>query len=724
MLRRLRCWFRDQPIRKKLFVAYAAAFTLLLTAGGLATDVLVRRSLEQSIEGALEKSTTSILHLLETALNGSIRNYLRGVADQDLAVVAGLQERVRRGELAEDDARSRAKNILLSQHIGKTGYVCVLDSAGTMRVHPNPELVNRNLSEFKFVQEITARRSGYLEYVWQNPGESTTRPKAMYMVYFEPWDWIILATSYRDEFRDLINLDLLKDSILALRLGQTGYSYILDLKGNILVHPYLAGRNIHELPNQRTDFFDEMVRRRKGTLTYFWKEPGEDRSGEKLVFFNELPEFDWIVASAIYLDEVYAPLRRVRALFLFFIGAALAVLLVLTYRIGATITRPLARLMARVAPESPEEERARGDEVARLAACFDAYVRRLKAEVTERQQAQKALTRSEETFRKAFAASPHGLCILALDDGRVLHVNDPFLRLIGSDRGDASMSIRAELDLDPEAPEGRSPWDALKQGEALAPRDVTFREPGGEPRVANLSAEAVEITGEPCVLLTLEDVTERRQLEREVIEAGDRERARIGQELHDDLAPHLVGIDAVAKLLADRVTPGAPEFSSARKIREWIGEAVTKVRALSRGLCAVHLAGNELELTLREMADDVTSVHGVTCVVRVLGDVPPLKAPTVTQLTYIAREAVHNAVKHARPRQLAIVLEAHGAGVRLTVSDDGIGFDTSAPSRGMGLRIQRYRASMVGARLTVWSSVGEGTRVTVATGTEPTTEVP
>lgn len=712
---RLRGWYRDQPIRKKLFFTYAAAVTLLLVVGGVATDVLLRRSLERGIEGALNNATTSILHLLETALSGSIHNYLRGVADQDLAIVSDLYRRAQRGEITEDEAHDRAVATLLAQRIGETGYVCVLDSGGTMRVHPNREMIDKDLSEYAFVREITRRRQGYLEYVWQNPGESATRPKAMYMAYFEPWDWIILATSYRDEFRELVQLGDLRESILSLHIGPSGYSYIVDRDGNIVLHPHLEGRNARRLGDQPTKFVDEMIRRRNGTIRYSWRNPGEETAREKVVVFKYLPEFDWIVASASYVDEVYQPLHRVRTLFLVFVGGALLLLVVLTYAISRTITRPLERLIGRVAPAPGDRAPAAGDEVRRLTERFDDYVARLDAETAERLEAERALARSEETFRTAFSASPHGLCLLAFEDGRLLHANEPFYRLIGDESGGGSPRVPPELGLDPHRPEGRALWAALRRGEAPVPQDVPFHAAGGEPRVAHRAAEVVKIQDQRCVLVTLEDVTERRRLEREVIGAGDRERERIGQELHDDLGPHLVGVAALAKLVAERLGGEGREAESLARIRGWLDEAITKIRGLSRGMCAVHLAGDELELTLREMASDVTSFHGLPCEVTVHGELPPLDDATASQLAYIAREALHNAVKHARASRLAVDAEPSEGGVRLVITDDGVGFDPTRPASGMGLRIQRYRASMVGADLEVESRPGAGTRVTVVT---------
>lgn len=588
--------FQRRPIRQKLFITYAVAFMLLLCIGGLVTDILMRRSLESGMESELRNSTQSLLNLMEISLNGSIRNYLRGIADQDLRLVADLEARARRGEMSMDEAKARARAALLSQRIGKTGYTCVLDSGGTMRIHPKPAMVDRNLSEYAFVREIGARKVGYMEYEWQNPDEPDNRPKAMYMSYFAPWDWIILASSYRTEFSELVPREDLRQAVLSLRVGKTGYSFILDLAGNFVAHPLYEGKNFSDLPWQPPGLFEEMRNAKSGRSTYLWRNADDPFPVEKVVIYNQIPEFGWIVGSATNLEEVYAPLRRARSLFLFFIGGSLCLLLALTYRISRTITRPLHLLEARLAETPPghaplQVEERSGDEVETLERYFDAYLSRLDAEVAE-----------------------------------------------------------------------------------------------------------------------------RRNLEREVIETGDRERARIGQELHDDLAPHLAGVEVLCKVLGERLAAAdAQEAASAERVRKLLGEASGKVRALARGLCMLHFADRELELTLRDVAAQFETLHGVPCEVRVEGALPRLDISTATQLVCIAREALHNALKHSGAAHIGVAVSPLGGGVRLVVRDDGRGFDSDAQSSGMGLRIMRYRASMIGASLSTRTGQGEGTEVEVVT---------
>jgi len=72
-----------------------------------------------------------------------------------------------------------------------------------------------------FVKKQLQRKEGYLEYEWKNLAETI---KALYMTWFEPWDWIISASSYREEFSTLVNIKDFRDRILAVRFGHRGES--------------------------------------------------------------------------------------------------------------------------------------------------------------------------------------------------------------------------------------------------------------------------------------------------------------------------------------------------------------------------------------------------------------------------------------------------------------------------------------------------------------------
>ena len=427
--------FRDLRIRHKLLAGYSVVFILCLALGSMVVYSVVRHTLERNIESELQNTTTTILNMVRTSAATSIKNYLRALAEKNRELVAHFYQQALDGTLTEDEAKQRAREILLRQTIGKTGYIYCLVSDGYMDVHPKAELLGIDLTRHAFIEEQQRRKEGYLEYDWKNPGETHSRPKALYMTYFEPWDWIISVSSYREEFRELVNVDDFRESILSLRFGRTGYSYVIDEQGNMVLHPRVSGNYLHAKDRDGNEFIREICDRRSGKITYWWLNPGEARAREKLVIFNHIPEFKWIVASSSYLDEFYEPLKHMRTLIVASIAISFILVLPLTLRISSSITGPLQELMkhfssgaagdyhVRMGPESR-------DEIGLLASYFNQFMERLEAysadlktEIREREKAEDAIRKSEAKYRE-LVENANSLIIRLNTEGRITFFNE------------------------------------------------------------------------------------------------------------------------------------------------------------------------------------------------------------------------------------------------------------------------------------------------------------
>ena len=332
-------------IRSKLLLGYITAFILLLTIVGIILYPVMRRTIEANVESELNNTTRTILSMVRTAADASVKNYLRAVAEKNKEIVEQSYKLYQEGKMTEAAARKRARDILLSQTIGKTGYIYCVNSKGVASIHRSPGVENHNWSHFQFVQEQIKRKEGYLEYDWKNPGESKAKPKALYMAYFKPWDWIISASSYRDEFNQLVNINNFRDSILSIRFGKTGYPYIIDSKGNVIVHPVLTG-NVYDVRDSAgRQFVREMCKEKNGKIIYTWRNPDEKDFREKLVIFNYIPEFDWIVVSSSYVEEFYEPLNHIRYIIVAVFIVSLFFLFLLTFLYSSYIVRNLNRLI-------------------------------------------------------------------------------------------------------------------------------------------------------------------------------------------------------------------------------------------------------------------------------------------------------------------------------------------------------------------------------------------
>ena len=211
------------------------------------------------------------------------------------------------------------------------------------------------------------------------------------------------------------------------------------------------------------------------------------------------------------------------------------------------------------------------------------------------------------------------------------------------------------------------------------------------------------------------DITERKRMESEVLHIAEREQQRIGQDLHDGLGQLLTGAAMISKAVAQRLKKKSRVLAGeAEQLTCILNEAIAQARQLARGLQPLD-SPDELPTALRELGFRTESIPGIAC--RIRADALPNTCTLLaaTHLYRIAQEAVNNAVRHGRAKNIEISSQSLGSAVRLTIRDDGAGF-SEPRGRGLGLRIMDYRARVIGGRLDIRSSPGAGTAVVCSLG--------
>lgn len=209
---------------------------------------------------------------------------------------------------------------------------------------------------------------------------------------------------------------------------------------------------------------------------------------------------------------------------------------------------------------------------------------------------------------------------------------------------------------------------------------------------------------------------EMANLERQVIAAGQDERSRIGQDLHDGLCSHLSGVELLSKALQQKLQKKVPEEAEQLgMIRGLIKDAIGKTSQLARGLYPVHLNEQGLEVALEELISEVESAFKkIKCTLSFDFTEQEIDNNKVVNLYYIIREAVFNAAKHGDPKRITIDLMQNKGRYVVSVRDDGKGFEQKKPKKGMGLHTMKYRAKAVGASLVVESGDEGGVSVVIS----------
>ena len=209
------------------------------------------------------------------------------------------------------------------------------------------------------------------------------------------------------------------------------------------------------------------------------------------------------------------------------------------------------------------------------------------------------------------------------------------------------------------------------------------------------------------------DVTERRQLQEELLKVTTSEQRRIGQELHDVTGQELTGLRYLARSLVrmlERDSKTGAELVI--KIEEGLGRVLGQVREMARGLVPVEVDAEGLMAALSTLARRVSAIDEMTCSFVCDAPTPIRDNEKATQLFRIAQEAVTNAIKHGKAKTIRIELARQDAVLRLAILDDGVGLEPASPATGLGLRIMNFRAEMIGAELALKPGREGGTEIT------------
>ncbi len=299
--------------------------------------------------------------------------------------------------------------------------------------------------------------------------------------------------------------------------------------------------------------------------------------------------------------------------------------------------------------------------------------------------------------------------------GTITSINKNGERLLQRSRENLLSRNLIDLMAEDQRAPARQWLDQVVRGADVPTAEWDFVNTAGHRVKLEISSRLIEQNGRIVEVEGIaRDITERRRLEREVLEISNREQRRIGHDLHDGVCQQLAAITYLIDILGDRLKEKqAPEAPEAERIGSLINEANAQARSVARGLFPVRLEEHGLVLALEELAASASSRYRITC--RFVCKTAPVKVDGEVELHlyYIVQEALLNAVNHGKATSVIVALAQDEDRLKLTVQDNGTGFQLSDKSRtGMGIRIMRYRAKVIAATLDLQSQAGQGTQIT------------
>jgi len=338
-------------------------------------------------------------------------------------------------------------------------------------------------------------------------------------------------------------------------------------------------------------------------------------------------------------------------------------------------------------------------------------------DVTETRRAQRELEAMAGQLRAVVDTAVDGVALL--DHAGVVRMCNPAcVQLLGYA---AEELIGGRLEMLLPAPLSDELGRPVDAGTPDQVRRVLVSARGGFGRTRDGKLVPIEVSvgqathgGAPVFVVVIHDVSERRSLERAVLDAAHEEQVHLSEELHDGLGQDLTGLS----LLLSAMTRNAEATQLANagdlaRVSAAAQQAVRTCRGIAQGLSPVGEAQGGLIVGLRELVRRLAAIPGTDIRFSAIEEEQlGLSATVMDHLYRIAQEALTNALKHSNAHQILVKLDAGQQRVRLEICDDGRGFPVGAESDGrggLGLRTMRHRASVIGARLWVQRMAHDGT---------------
>lgn len=338
------------------------------------------------------------------------------------------------------------------------------------------------------------------------------------------------------------------------------------------------------------------------------------------------------------------------------------------------------------------------------------------ADLTERREIERRLHESELMAQSILSTAVDG--IITIDErGRIESFN-PAARQIFGYRAEEVIGQNVKVLMPPPYRDEHDGYMERYKRTGVrriigSGRQVRGRRKDGTTFPMELAVSEVKMENQRFFTGLVRDISERRDLEKQVLHAAEKERQRLGRDLHDILGLQLTNAVVMADLIATKLDYGEElEPEDVLRIKRMVMSGAEKARNLAHNLQANRIDENGLAAALQETAATLQATNFLEARFEADGTLPEIGQEASTQLFRIVQEAVNNVIKHSEANEIAIVLRRHKSNLILSVLDDGIGLpDDFDGESGIGMETMQYRARAIGAELSVHDRPEGGTEV-------------
>jgi methyl-accepting chemotaxis protein len=206
---------------------------------------------------------------------------------------------------------------------------------------------------------LTGDEAFTMDYPWQNEGENEARMKLVGVTYYEPWNLLIGASSYYDDFKSSNIQEDLKNTIANQVIGKTGYIFVLEGSGEdqgeyiVSKNRGRDGENIWNAQDADGSYFiQEIITNTKqigneaAHIQYYpWQNEGESSSRMKLSANTYVPEWDWVIGVSAYQEDFLDGLKTIQFTTISIVIISIVIGSVVAYFFALALTRPIKKVV-------------------------------------------------------------------------------------------------------------------------------------------------------------------------------------------------------------------------------------------------------------------------------------------------------------------------------------------------------------------------------------------
>ncbi len=473
------------------------------------------------------------------------------------------------------------------------------------------------------------------------------------------------------------DLDELEKILSRLKIGQSGYPFVFDKDGYMVLHPERKGEFWGD-----SLLFRKVNGKKEGVVTY--KLDGR----EKTMAFSYFEPFELYIAAGVFNDQETFELRRDAIT-----GAVITAMIAIIFLLGFLYYFTTERLFK--------------------------FLTELQQSRKKLWSVSKALEESEERFRKLFDSTGDDIFVTDMEEN-IVEVNHAVCETLGYTREELlSMKIteiKSQKFKDFVSDNRQIIFE--KGSHSFESEHITK---SGETIKVEFTSRLVNYGEEKLILSVVRNISHRRETERQILSAvikgEERERQRFAREMHDGLGPLLSTIKLYVNELDSALLEETERKELIRHSNELIDDAVNATRTISNNLMPTVIHSYGLVKAVHAFCEKVNKTNQLNIEFVTENIHQKLDQNLELILFRVITELINNTIKHAEAKNVSILLKKEGDRLSLDFADDGIGFVVDdiiqSENKGMGLKNIISRIMSINGDYNFNSQPGEGFHIQI-----------